>query len=220
MDSVAVHRIVEQQAATRGDLPAIVCGADVATYRDLNFRANAIARHLIAAGFCRGGHALIDVTPGIELAAVLLAVLKAGGAYTWLGSSARAPWRAAVAVSFDVGRAPQRNVNREPQGGPGDDACASHRPIDLTVVLGQPLRPGPNLPILTRPTDPACVLAVDGGAPSLVVPHATIAALRRSSLPSRLHIWEGDPSTFDLWTGLMAGATLSVDRVPAERNAA
>lgn len=201
MEDVAVHRIVERHASTRGDTPAIVCGADVATYRDLNFRANAVARHLIDVGLCRGGHALIAVAPGVELAAVLLGVLKAGGAYTWVGCSAQTAWQAAVARTCG-------------------EACSSHRPINLTSVLAQPLRPGPNLPILTRPTDPACVLAVDGGASSIVVPHATIAALRRPSTAARLHTWEGDSTTFDLWTGLMAGATLTADKAPVLMNAA
>jgi non-ribosomal peptide synthetase component F len=200
MESIAVHRIVEQHAAAHGDTPAIVSGPDAATYRDLNFRANAVARHLIDGGLCRGGHALIDLAPGVDLAVVLLAVLKAGGAYTWTTPSARTGWQAAV--------------------GTRADAASSHHPVDLTSVLAQPLRPGPNLPILTRPTDPACVLTVDGGAPSIVVPHATIVALRRSSIAERLQTWGGDPTTFDLWTGLMAGATLSVEKAPALENAA
>lgn len=201
MESIAVHRIVEQHAATSDDAPAIICGGDVATYRELNVRANAIARHLIDTGFRRGGHALIHLAPGGELAAVLLAVLKAGGAYTWLGSSAHPTWQVAVSGSCD-------------------EARSTHRPIDLASVLAQPLRPGPNLPILTRPTDTACVLAVDGGAPTLVVPHATIAALRRPHIAARLQTWEGDSSTFDLWTGLMAGVTLSVEKAPVLMNAA
>ena len=144
----------------------------------------------------------------MELAAVLLAVLKAGGAFTWLGSSARPTWQVALAGRCDAGGDSPRD--------PGDEA----RPLDLTSALAPPFRPGPNLPILTRPSNPACVLAVDGGVPSIVVPHATITALHRPHIAARPQTWEGDPSTFDLWTGLMAGATLSVEKAPALMNAA
>jgi non-ribosomal peptide synthetase component F len=201
MEVLAVHRIIEQHAATRGDAPAIVCSADVATYRELNFRANAIARHLIDAGFSRGHHAAITIGPGLELAAVLLAVLKAGGAYTWLRSTMRPSWQVAVAGSCD-------------------QSYSSHHPVDLTPVLVQPPRPGPNLPILTRPSDIACVLAEESGAPFVMVPHATIAALPRPAVAAGPQRWQGDPSTFDLWTGLMAGATLSVEPALALMNAA
>jgi hypothetical protein len=217
MENVAVHRIVEQHAASRGDRPAVVCGADVTTYRDLNFRANAVARHLIDAGFCRGGHALIDVAPGVELVVVLMAVLKAGGAYTWVTG------RDAQRGPGEVGRAAQRGpgeVGRDPRRGPGAEFCSSHRRIELTSVLAQPLRPGPNLPILTRPTDPACVLVADGGAPSIVVPHATITALRDRVMTGRLHAWDSDPTTFQLWIALMAGATLTVDKTAVLMRAA
>ena len=200
MEHVAVHRIVEHHAATRGDTPAIVCGADVATYRALNFRANAVARFLIDTGFRRGGHALIETAPGIELAAVLIAVLKAGGAYTWMDRQSPTTGQASLVATYG-------------------DSCSNRRTIDLGSILAQPFRPGPNLPILTRPTDPACVL-VEGGARAIVVPHATIAALRRPSGAPQLHTWQGDSTTFDLWAGLLTGATLSVQKAPALLNAA
>jgi hypothetical protein len=201
MENAAVHRLVEEHAASHSDSPAIVCGGNVATYRDLNFKANAVARHLLDAGFCRGGHAMITLAPGIDLAAVLLGVLKSGGAYTWLGSPARVPGHIAIA--------------RHPEETP-----SSHQPIDLTSILTQALRPGPNLPILTRPGDIACVLPGDIDAGPVLVPHSTIAALRRPGLSAHPRLWEGDRTTFDLWIGLMAGTTLSVETAPALMSAA
>ena len=201
MENAAVHRLVEQHAASHGDAPAIICGGNVATYRDLNFKANAVARHLMDAGFSRGGHALIRLAPGIDLAALLLAVLKSGGAYTWLGSPARMPGRLAIAAT------PEENAS-------------SHRPVDLTSILAQSLRPGPNLPILTRPGDIACVLPGEIDAGSVLVPHSTIAALRRPGYSAQPRPWEADRTTFDLWIGLMAGATLSVETAPALKSAA
>ena len=192
MEKPAVHRIVEQHAAANGDAPAILCAGDVLTYRALNHRANAVARQLLSAGFRRGDHLAITMAPGADLATVLLAVLKSGGAYRWVGAGGR---KSAL-------------VER-----PGDGH--SSWVIDLGPILEQPIRPGPNLPVLTRPSDIACVLKEDGE--SLLVPHATITALpAASSAP----IWDGDRTTFDLWTGLLSGMALTVESVPALLKAA
>jgi hypothetical protein len=201
MENAAVHRLVEEQAASHSDAPAIVCGGHVVTYRDLNLTANAVARRLMDAGFCRGSHAMITIAPGMELAAMLLGVLKSGGAYTWLGAPACGPGRIAIA--------------RSPEETP---SC--HRPIDLMSILNQSVRPGPNLPILTRPGDIACVLPADIEAGPVLVPHSTIAALRRPDYSAEPRPWVGDRTTFDLWIGLMAGATLSVETAPALMSAA
>lgn len=191
VEQVAVQRIVEEHAARRGDACAIASGQDVLSYRDLNARANAVARHLLDAGFRRGDRATINMPPGGDLATVLLAVLKSGGAYTWLGATSRVPWTCAIA---------------RPHG--GDEQ--RHQAVDLSAILRAPVRPGPNLPILTRPSDVACVL-VEEGDPPLLVPHATIAAL---PAPTTAPVWEGDRTTFDLWAGLIAGMALSVEMPP------
>src|SRR6266550_511766 len=48
---MAIHRIIEQRAAIHGDLTAIADAGVSLSYRELNQRANAVARHLIANGF-------------------------------------------------------------------------------------------------------------------------------------------------------------------------
>jgi len=200
MENLVVHRIVEQHAVTRGDISALDQEGDSITYRELNVRANAMARQLSDAGFRRGSHLMIAMEHGIDLATVLLAVLKAGGTYTWqLPGNWRFPWSAALAA------------------GP-DESTAAYRPIDVRAMLGHPVRPSPNLPILTRPSDLACVLlSMDGRR--VLVPHSTLTALQQD-LEYERQVWEGDASTFDLWAGLMAGATLSVATAPALSNAA
>ena len=73
----AIHRVIEQHAVTRGELMAIVDRDRSCSYRDLNYRANALARRLHAHGFRRGGHACVRLPRGINLATTLLAILKA-----------------------------------------------------------------------------------------------------------------------------------------------
>jgi non-ribosomal peptide synthetase component F len=191
----AIHRVIEQHAAIRGDLVAIADRDRSCSYRELNFRANAVARHLIAAGFRRGGHLSVRMPRGIDLAVVLLATLKAGGSYTWTDSD--------------------QSESSEPTGVSISAGCNAaetrHLHLELSAPLAESCSCSPNLPILTRGSDIACVLAdrTDGTAP-VMVPHATITALRARAVTHPTP-WTGEPGAFDLWMALMAGTTALVE---------
>ena len=185
----AIHRLVEQHAASAGDSRAIVDGANVLTYRELNALGNAVARHLMAAGFRRRGHANICLPLGGHLAAALLGVLKAGGSYTWFE-----PTNHRTVRQLSIG------------AGFGVDA-SSFTEVDLADAFTD-RNPGPNLPILTRSSDIACVLADEDGCPSVMVPHETIVSLAANH-PEQGR-WVGEAGAFDLWVGLIAGRTVSV----------
>jgi hypothetical protein len=180
----AVHRFIEHQAATRGDALAYVDSGEALTYRDLNWRANAVARALIAHGFRRGSLAAVRMGPSADLVTTLLGVLKAGGAYTWVDDGS---WPAGVSLV-------QERRGSDIKG----------LAVDLTRVLAEEPRPCPNLPILTRPSDVACVLG------DVLVPHATIIGLRDRPVPSDVEWPEG--GAFDIWLALMTGATLTRTR--------
>ena len=147
----------------------------------------------MARGFHRGGHASVTMPRGIDLATALLAVLKAGGSYTWSD--------------------PERSVSSEPVGVSietgADGVETRYLYLDVTPVLAERVSCSPNLPIMTRHTDIACILP-ENGIPAVRVPHATITALRARAVthPTR---WNGDSSAFDLWMALMAGTTALVD---------
>jgi len=79
--------------------------------------------------------------------------------------------------------------------------------IDLSRALRQPLQASPNLPVLTRGSDTACVLKKDGA--DIIVPHATIAALRDRTM-SLSTAWPGDAGVFDVWLPLMSGTMLTI----------
>jgi hypothetical protein len=176
-------------------VPAVIDGPGIVTYRALNQRANIVARQLINHGFRRSNHAIVTMPHGAEVAAVLLGILKAGGSYSWRPHGA--------GVRSQIGFAAR----------PG---TAAHAVVDLTQVLGSSSRPGPNLPVLVRGWDIACVLGE--AAHSILVPHETIAGLGRPGSSSVT--WPGDPGAFDLWTGLMAGVTVAVERPPVMCEAA
>src|SRR5436309_4560599 len=83
---MAVHRIIEANASRYGDSPAISDQQITLSYRELNQRANVVARHLITHGFRRGGVATVCLPRSAETAIVLLGTLKARGTYVLIDS--------------------------------------------------------------------------------------------------------------------------------------
>jgi hypothetical protein len=181
-----VHRLIENHAALRGDAIALVDGGSSCSYRELNAAANVLARKLMNAGFRRGMCAHVRMPARVELAVVLLAILKAGGCYTWSDPGAGA----AASIWF------------EGTGGP-------ERELEIGKVPRATVCGGSNLPVMTRETDAACVL--HGG---VIVPHATIISMTSCAAGSRSP-FTGEPGAFDLWVPLMNGATAVVEERPA-----
>jgi len=81
-----VHELFEAQAARTPDVPAVVFRENQLSYRDLNRRANQVARYLRRQGV--GPEVLVGVCLERSAQAIvaLLGVLKAGGAYVPLDS--------------------------------------------------------------------------------------------------------------------------------------
>lgn len=175
----------------RGDAAAYVDDQRMLTYRELNSRANAVARALITSGFKRGSVAAVRMEPSADLLITLLAVLKAGGAY--------------MRTESEDGSWP-RGLSIVDARGAGNGRCEA---VDLTHVLTEELRPSPNLPILTRGSDVACVLRDHDGTPALLVPHATITSLSQRHVPSSVQ-WAGESGALDMWVALMTGATIAL----------
>jgi hypothetical protein len=186
---------VEQQAALRADALAFV-GADRSlTYRELNHRANAVARALIACGFKRQSVAVVRMPCPSDSLIAMLAVWKAGGAYICT-STDDVSWPEGISI---VERA---------KG--GEARC---RLVDVTRVLEGGAQPCPNLPILTRDTEVAYVMPRDGG-PDVLVPHATISALRSRQPEREVVEWNGEVGGLDVWMALMTGATVLETAAP------
>ena len=184
---LGVHRIVEGHAAARGGEIALISDDRVWTFRELNQRANALARHLIDRGLRRGSRAIVTMERGPELAMALLAVLKAGAAYTWFDLGDDAGWPEGISLVTE-----ENGLTR------------AHDVVTAREVIDASSRPAPNLPILTRGHDTACVMPQPDGSGALV-PHSTIAALQSHPRPFSPH-WSSTAGALDLWVPLMAGA--------------
>src|SRR5262249_1625729 len=76
-----LHELFAAQAARTPDEPAVGCGGRWWTYRELDARAERLARRLSALG--TGPESLVGIclTRSFELVAGVIAILKAGGAY-------------------------------------------------------------------------------------------------------------------------------------------
>ena len=132
-----------------------------------------------------------------QLAVLMLAVLKAGAAYMWIDGEDGGRWPDGVSIS------------RRPLG--EDEALIV---VDRAALLDVTGRPAPNLPIVTRPDDLACVLPQRNGLPGVLRAARDDYRAAVTSAPDRA-VWSGDVAALDLWLPLMAGGTVIVGRVIA-----
>src|SRR5207249_6190582 len=75
------HEVFETQVRARPDAIAAVRGDRQLTYRELNARANQLARALLARGLTREGVVGVVTERSLDWMAAVLAIFKAGGAY-------------------------------------------------------------------------------------------------------------------------------------------
>ena len=128
--------------------------------------------------------------------------MKAGGTYVLIDAeSGDGSWPAGVSFA----------------GGTERDEVR-YRTVEIAPALARTPQSCANLPIIAKASDVACAIPDRNGSPVLLVPHATIMSLRRCAASPFVE-WSGEPGAFDLWAGLMSGATVKLAG-PALRSAA
>ncbi|KAJ3020326.1 hypothetical protein HKX48_000987 [Thoreauomyces humboldtii] len=80
----AIHHLIEEQARKTPEAPALEAGTTTVTYRQLDQRANQLARYLSAVGVGPDHCVPFCLERSVEQIVVILAILKAGGAYVAL----------------------------------------------------------------------------------------------------------------------------------------
>ncbi|GAA1157797.1 hypothetical protein GCM10009664_26920 [Kitasatospora gansuensis] len=76
-----VHQLFEEHARRAPDAPALVCGEQRLSYRELDERADRLAHHLRELGLRGGQFAAVALGRTPDLLTAVLAVLKTGAAY-------------------------------------------------------------------------------------------------------------------------------------------
>ncbi|MGW0534030.1 amino acid adenylation domain-containing protein [Streptomyces sp. NPDC003032] len=165
-----VHELFERRAGGTPEATALVCGSARVGYRDLDERANRLAHHLVADGVRPGDVVGVCLPRGIPLVVAVLAVLKAGAAYTMLDP--RFPARRLVSVCEDAG---VRTVVAEPGGVFAAPRWSTVDPSAPDVAA----RPDFSPRVAVSPEDSACVMFTSGstGRPKgVVTPHRALTA--------------------------------------------
>jgi amino acid adenylation domain-containing protein len=207
-----VHHMIEEQAASRPEAPAVCAGNVTLSYRALDAGADHVARRLLDAGAGRGQIVGVIADRSPQLITALLAVLKCGAAYLALENDVPAEHRARLLRDAGVGvvladgavtdLAPQMRVL------PLDDA-------------GQEL-PAARQAVHVCPGDLAYVSYTSGstGKPKgVAVPHTAVWRLVRDPDWARFSKRDTflqlapvafDASTLEIWAPLTAGARLVI----------
>ncbi|MGV9405991.1 amino acid adenylation domain-containing protein [Streptomyces sp. NPDC003667] len=212
-----VHRLVEECAALRPDTTAVLSADGELTYRELNARANRLARHLRSRGAGPGAAVAVCLERGPEQITALLAVLKSGAAYVPLD-----PEHPADRLAYMVADARAALVVT-------DSARAARLPGQPGRFLTD--RDWPSLADLpahdpepaAAPGDLAYVIYTSGstGRPKGVeIEHRSLAGLVRWTADTfgaapgrRVALLAGvgfDAAAWELWPALATGATVCV----------
>ncbi|WP_225835905.1 non-ribosomal peptide synthetase [Streptomyces sp. NK08204] len=212
-----VHRLVEECAALRPETTAVLSARGELTYRELNERANRLARHLRSRGAGPGAAVAVCLERGPEQITALLAVLKSGAAYVPLD-----PEHPADRLAYMVTDARAALVVT-------DSARAARLPEEPGRFLTD--RDWPSLADLpahdpepaAAPGDLAYVIYTSGstGRPKGVeIEHRSLAGLVRWTTDTfgaapgrRVALLAGvgfDAAAWELWPALATGATVCV----------
>jgi amino acid adenylation domain-containing protein len=212
---VTLPALFEAQARRRPDDVAVVCDGEPLTYRDLDRRANGLARRLRALGVgpevCVG----LCLERSLELVVAMLAVLKAGGAY--LPMDPEYPGERLGYLLADAG-APVVVSQRAVAGRLPDGPWAVVLEEDESA---RAVEPDPSSGIM--PDNAAYVIYTSGstGRPKgVVVSHRNVVRLLTATQPwfefgsadvwTLFHSYAFDFSVWEVWGALAHGGRLVV----------
>jgi pristinamycin I synthase-3/4 len=217
----SLQSLFEAQAARTPDAPAVLCGAAVLSYAELNRRANQLAHRLRALGVGPESRVGLSLERSAELVEGMLGILKAGGAYVPLDPGY--PRERLAYMIRDSGL--RVLVAMEPvlQGLPESSAAVVLLDAERELLAGYP---GENPLVTTDGGNLAYVIYTSGstGEPKGVeIPHRAISRLVLGSDYVRLGPADRvaqvanasfDAITFEVWGPLLTGGSTVV--IPKE----
>ncbi|MCC3380887.1 non-ribosomal peptide synthetase, partial [Paenibacillus farraposensis] len=207
-----IYQLFEEQAAGSLAHVAVVCEDARLTYRELNERANRLARTLRDKGVVRDQPVAIAAHRSIELVVGVLAILKAGGAYVPIDPDYPAE---RIGYMLEDSGAKLLLIRRDDVA----DIGFAGSVIDLDDDAAY-AEDGSNLGLTGAPGDLAYVIYTSGttGRPKgVMVEHRNVVRLVKSTDYAQLDettriLQTGavvfDASTFEIWGALLNGGQL------------
>ena len=214
----SIHALFADQAADTPDAIALVDGETRLTYRELEERANRLARHLAALGVAPDARVAVLLERSAELVVALLAILKAGGAYVPLDPGFPAERLRLMLDDADARILVTRSelVDRLPAE---HGAALVRLDANAEEVAA---RPADDPGIEVDPHGLAYVVYTSGstGTPKgVAVPHRAVVRLVRDTDYAQLTAEDRvaqastatfDAATFEIWGALLNGAAVVV----------
>ncbi len=174
--AVSLHGLFEQQAARTPHALAVIGGGAELTYRELNLRANRLARYLITLGAGQGRLVAIAIPRSPDMIVAVLAVLKSGAAYVPVDPGYPAD-RIEFMLADTCPVAVLTAAAAAALPGGGSPAVVLDDPVTVAGLAGLE---GENLSVAAGPRDVAYVIYTSGstGRPKgVVVEHAGVVSL-------------------------------------------
>jgi len=218
-----LHELFEDRVATAPDTMAIIFGQQELTFDQLNRRANQLARVLIARGVRDGNFVAIALGRSVEMIVAILATLKVGGAYvpldpgypqerlTFMLEDTEAPVLVTTSEHQDTLAPITNNI----------DMQLNTVLIDLEIeYINEQYDTNLDQPIFGDSRRAAYVVYTSGstGKPKGVVCHQLGVArlvlncnyltITPQDRVAHINNVSFDAFTFDVWAGLLNGATL------------
>ncbi|MFC6093060.1 non-ribosomal peptide synthase/polyketide synthase [Saccharothrix lopnurensis] len=218
------HELFARQAGLTPGATALISGTERVTYAELDARADRLAHHLLGLGTRPGDVVGVCLPRGVELVLAVLAVLKAGGAYTVLD-----PRFPAARLTAVCERAGVRVVVCEDDGpftgfttaGPTSTDPATTAPTTPAPTTSAPTTSGhlaapTGAPgVAVSPEDVACVMFTSGstGEPKgVVAPHRALVGTLSGQDYARFaadEVWlQCSPVSWDAFALELFGALL------------
>ncbi len=212
----SVARLVAAQAASAPDAAALVVGESVLTYRDLDERANKLARHLRALGVGPDVPVALCLERSVAYVVAALAVLKAGGAYVPL-DPAYPPERLAYILD-DAGAAALLTEERFSARSPRGPWRTVALDVDAAKIARHPATP----PAVDMTADDLAYIIYTSGSTgqpkgarvthdsllNLVYWHRDAFAVTPDDRATQLAGPAFDATVWELWPYLTAGASV------------
>ncbi|MDX3584211.1 non-ribosomal peptide synthetase, partial [Streptomyces europaeiscabiei] len=222
---LSLPELFEQQVASSPDAVAVVCGEEEVSYRELNVRVNQLARHLTGLGVGPERLVALALPRSVDLVVAVLAVLKAGGAYLPLDTEY--PAERIAFMLQDAGPVLVVSVSGVERGGL-ESVCPwldMDDPVFAAAVAGQTEQNLTDTDRVAHPVPansayvmytsgstgtPKAVVATRQGVANFVQAHIRSTDITASSRVLQFASLSFDVSVQEIWTALVAGATLVV----------